>query len=446
MKILIAGAGEVGTHLAKMLSREKHDIILMDPDEEKLAFIRSGMEILPVAGNPTSLGDLEEAGINRMDLFICVTPEETTNITACMLAAKMGAGKTFARINNYEYLLPRNKEFFSNLGINSMIYPEMLAAKEIVSAVRRPWTRQYWELLGGALILLGIKIRENAPVVNKYLTELTSSNNKFYHIVAIKRGNDTIIPYGSDRIMAGDLVFFASRKEDIEEIRKQAGKPDREVKKVLIMGGGRIAIRTSQYLPGNMHIKIIEASKEKSIRISERVPDNVLIINGDGRDTDLLMQEGIQDTEAFIALTENSSTNILACLAAKRYGVIKTVAQVENIDYIPMAEKLDIGSVINKKLIAASHIYQFLLDADVSTVKCLTFANADVAELIARPDAKITRKKVKDLHLPKDMTLGGLIRDGEPMIIDGETRIQPHDHVVVFCLESAMRKLEDYFN
>ncbi|MDR2774305.1 MAG: Trk system potassium transporter TrkA [Tannerella sp.] len=446
MKILIAGAGEVGTHLAKMLSREKHDIILMDPDEKKLAFTRSGMEILPVVGSPTSLNDLEEAGINRMELFISVTTEETTNITACMLAARMGASKTFARINNYEYLLPKNKEFFSNLGINSMIYPEMLAAKEIVSAIRRPWTRQYWDLLGGALILLGIKIRKNAPIVNKYLTELTSSNNKFYHIVAIKRGNDTIIPYGNDRIMDGDIVFFTSRKADIEEIRRQTGKSEKEVKKMLIMGGGRIAVRTSQYLPGNIHVKIIETLKEKSIRISEQVPVNTLIINGDGRDTDLLMQEGIQDTDAFVALTENSSTNILSCLAAKRYGVTKTIAQVENIDYIPMAEKLDIGSVINKKLIAASHIYQFLLDADVSTVKCLTFANADVAELIARTGSKITRKKVKDLRLPKDMTLGGLIRNGEPMLINGETQIEAHDHVVVFCLESAMRKLEDYFN
>ncbi|MDR0700691.1 MAG: Trk system potassium transporter TrkA [Tannerella sp.] len=446
MKILIAGAGEVGTHLAKMLSREKHDIILMDPDEEKLAFTRSGMEILPIAGNPTSLNDLEEAGINRIDLFISVTTEETTNITACMLAAKMGAAKTFARINNYEYLLPKNKEFFSNLGIHSMIYPEMLAAKEIVSAIRRPWTRQYWDLLGGALILLGIKIRKNAHIVNKYLTELTSSDNKFYHIVAIKRGNDTIIPYGNDRIMDGDIVFFTSRKADIEEIRRQTGKSDQEVKKALIMGGGRIAVRTSQYLPGNIHVKIIETLKDKSIRISEQVPINTLIINGDGRDTDLLMQEGIQDTDAFVALTENSSTNILACLAAKRYGVTKTIAQVENIDYIPMAEKLDIGSVINKKLIAASHIYQFLLDADVATVKCLTFANADVAELIARSGSKITKKKVKNLRLPKDMTLGGLIRNGEPMLINGETQIQAHDHVVVFCLESAMRKLENFFN
>ena len=446
MKILIAGAGEVGTHLAKMLSREKHDIILMDPDEEKLAFTRSGMEILPVNGSPTSLNDLEEAGISRMDLFISVTTEETTNITACMLAARMGAAKTFARINNYEYLLPKNKEFFSKLGIHSMIYPEMLAAKEIVSAIRRPWTRQYWDLLGGALILLGIKIRGNAPLAGKYLTELTSIRHKFYHIVAIKRGNDTIIPYGNDRIMDGDIVFFTSRKADMEEIRRQTGKSDREVKKALIMGGGRIAVRTAQYLPGNIHVKIIETLKEKSIRISEQVPVNTLIINGDGRDTDLLMQEGIQDTDAFVALTENSSTNILACLAAKRYGVTKTIAQVENIDYIPMAEKLDIGSVINKKLIAASHIYQFLLDADVSTVKCLTFANADVAELVARAGSKVTRKKVKDLSLPRDMTLGGLIRSGEPMLIDGDTQIQAHDHVVVFCLESAIRKLENYFN
>ncbi|MDR2917141.1 MAG: Trk system potassium transporter TrkA [Tannerella sp.] len=445
MKILIAGAGEVGAHLAKMLSREKHDIILMDPDESKLAFTHSGMEILPFTGNPTSLSDLEETGINKMDLFISVTPEETTNITACMLASKMGAGKTFARINNYEYLLPKNKDFFQSIGIDSMIYPEMLAAKEVVSAIKRPWTRQYWELQGG-LILIGVKVRENAPIVNKYLTELAGESDKLYHVVAIKRETETIIPRGSDRILAGDIVFFTSDKNHIDEIRKQTGKNEPEVKKILIMGGSRIAVRTSQYLPGNIHIKIIETSKEKSIRLSEVVPSNVLIINGDARDTDLLMQESIQDSQAFIALTENSSTNILACLAAKRFGVTKTIAQIENIDYISMAERLDIGSVINKKLIAASHIYQFLLDADVSNVKCLAFASADVAELTARPGSKITKRKVKDLGLPKDMTLGGLIRNGEPMMIEGETQIQAQDQVVVFCLDSAMRKLEDYFN
>ena len=445
MKILIAGAGEVGTHLAKMLSKEKHDIILMDPDEEKLLFTRSGIEILPFTGNPTSISDLEKAGVDKMDLFISVTPEETANITACILATRMGADRTFARINNYEYLLPKNKEFFQRIGIDSMFYPEMLAAKEIVSSIRLPWTRQYWELQGG-LILVGVKIRENAPIVNKYLIELNDSNNKIYHVVAINRDNHTIIPSGVDRIQAGDIVYFTCAKEHINEIRKEAGKHEPEVKNALIMGGSRIAVRTSQYMPEHIHIKIIETSKEKSVRLSEIVPNNVLIINGDARDTDLLMQESIRDVQAFVALTENSGTNILACLAAKRFGVTKTIAQVENIDYIPMAERLDIGSVINKKLIAASNIYQFLLDADVSNVKCLTFANADVAELVARPNAKITKRKVKDLHLPKDMTIGGMIRDGVPMMVDGETQIQAQDRVVVFCLDTAMRKLEEYFN
>ncbi|MCC8133582.1 MAG: Trk system potassium transporter TrkA [Tannerellaceae bacterium] len=445
MKIIVAGAGEVGTHLAKMLAQERQDIVLMDTNEDRLHFPNSNAEILPVVGNPTSLKDLQEAGVRKADLFISVTPEETTNITACILASNLGAHKTLARINNYEYLLPKNKELFNKLGIGSMIYPEMLAAKEIVTAVKRPWARQYWELFGGALILIGVKIRENSQLVNLQLADLLS-DQKLYHIVAIKRRNETIIPRGVDRIEAGNLVFFTTTRAHVKDVQQHAGKKDPEVKKVIIMGGSRIAIRACQYLPTNIRVKVIEMDKEKSHRIAEVVPENVLIINGDGRDTDLLMQEGIQDAQAFVALTDNSSTNILACLAAKRFGVVKTIAKIENLDYIPLAESMDIGSVINKKLIAASHIYQFLLDADVSNVKSLTFANADVAELVARPNSKITRKQVKDLRLPRDMTLGGLIRDGEPMMIKGDTQIQAYDHVVVFCLDTAMRKLEDYFN
>ena len=445
MKIIIAGAGNVGTHLAKLLSREKQDIILMDDDEEKLSALSANFDLLTVAASPSSISGLKEVGVKEADLFIAVTPDESRNMTACMLATNLGAKKTVARIDNYEYLLPKNKEFFQKLGVDSLIYPEMLAAKEIVTAVRRPWTRQYWELFGGALILIGVKVRDNSRLVNKHLSELLNEQ-KLYHIVAIKRQNETIIPRGTDRIESGDIVFFTTTKSHIEDVRLHAGKRDPEVKKVIIMGGSRIAIRTCQYLPNNIRVKVIETNKEKSHRIAEVVPGNVLIINGDGRDTDLLMQEGIKDAQAFIALTDNSSTNIWACLAAKRAGVFKTIAKIENIDYIPLAESMDIGSVINKKLIAASHIYQFLLDADVSNVKCLTFANADVAELVARPDSKITRKQVKDLNLPKDLTLGGLIRDGEPMMIKGDTHIQAYDHVVVFCLDTAMRKLEDYFN
>ncbi|MCD7937302.1 MAG: Trk system potassium transporter TrkA [Tannerellaceae bacterium] len=445
MKIIIAGAGEVGTHLAKMLAWEKHDIVLIDPNEERLHFPNAGAEILPMVGNPVSIRDLQEAGVRKANLFISVTPEESTNITACVLASELGAYKTLARINNPEYLQPRNKEIFDKLGIGSMIYPEMLAAQEIVTAVSRPWTRQYWELFGGTLILIGVKIRSNSILVNSTLAELNMSR-KLYHIVAIKRRNETLIPHGTDTIEADDLVYFTTTKEHVKDVQHLAGKTDPEVKKVVIMGGSRIAIRTAQYLPHNIRVKVIEMEKEKSHRIAEVVPGNVLIINGDGRDPDLLMQEGLKDAQAFIALTDNSSTNILACLAAKRYGVFKTIAQIENLDYISLAESMDIGAVINKKQIAASYIYQFLLKADVSNIKFLTFANADVAELVARPGSRITRKQVKDLKLPQDITLGGLIREGVPMMIEGDTQIQAYDHVVVFCLDSAIRKLEDYFN
>ena len=447
MRVVIAGAGEVGRHLAKMLSRERHDIILLDPNEDNLAFAKTGMEILPIVGNPTSLHDLENADVRDANLFVSVTTEESTNITACMLASNLGARKTFARINNHEYLLPRNNELFQKIGVNSMICPEILAAKEIVAAIRRPWTRQYWELFGGGLILLGIKVRGEAPIINRTLVELMQNDKKCYHIVAIQRGEgEMVIPRGMDHIEDGDIVFVTTTREHIEDVRIKAGKLNPEVKKVIIMGGGRIAIKTAHFLPDNTNITIIEADRDKCAKISAQVPKNVLVIHGDGRDTDLLVQEGIDDAQAFVALTENAGTNILACLAAKRYGVFKTIAQVENLDYISLAAKVDIGTVINKKLIAAGHIYQFLLDADVANVKCLAFARADVAELVAKPDSKITRKPIKDMRLPKDMTLGGLIRNGIPMMVEGDTQIRANDHVMVFCFDSAMRKLKDYFN
>ncbi|MDD2436927.1 MAG: Trk system potassium transporter TrkA [Massilibacteroides sp.] len=444
MKVIIAGAGEVGIHLAKMLSQEKHDIILMDPDEERLVLPGSNSEILPIVGNPTSLRDLENAGISHADLFVSVTPHETTNIMACILASNLGATKTFARINNYEYLLPKNKERFERLGINAMIYPEMLAAREIVTAVQHPWTRQYWELFGGTLILAGVKIRENAELANKYLHEL-NEKEKLYHIVAIRRGNETIIPDGSDKVEPGDILFFTTTKSHLKEVQLDAGKNNPEVKKIFIMGASRIALRTCQYLPSNIRIKVLETNKETSQSFAEVAPGNVLVINGDGRNTELLVQEGIEDAQAFIALTDNPSTNILACLAAKQFGVFKTIAQIENLDYIPMANNMDIGSVINKKLIAAGNIYQFLLDADVANMKFLAFSNADVAEVIIKPGSKITQKQIKDLKLPKDLTLGGLIRNGEPMMIEGNTQLQANDHVVVFCLENIMYDLEKYF-
>lgn len=446
MKIIIAGAGAVGTHLAKLLSGEKQDIILMDDDEERLGRLGSNFDLLAVNISPTSISGLKEAGVAGADLFIAVTPDESRNMTACMLATSLGAKKTVARINNYEYLLPKHKEFFAKLGVDSLIYPEMLAAKEIVDAVKMSWIRQWWEFAGGALVLLGTKMKETAEILNVPLHELGGRNIPF-HIVAIKRGSETIIPRGDDTIILNDIVYFTTTKKYIPYIRKIAGKENEaDIRNVMIMGGSRIAVRTVQYMPEYMRTKIIESDFNRCNRLTELVDDKVMIINGDGRDMELLLEEGIKNTEAFVALTGNSETNILACLAAKRLGISKTVAEVENIDYISMAESLDIGTVINKKFIAASHIYQMMLDADVSNVKCLTFANADVAEFTVKAGSRITRSQVKDVGLPKGATIGGLIRNGEGILVTGNTTIMGNDHVVVFCLGMMIKKLEKFFN
>ena len=446
MKIIIAGAGNVGTHLAKLLSREKQDIILMDDDEEKLTALSSNFDLLTVTASPSSISGLKEVGVKEADLFIAVTPDESRNMTACMLATNLGAKKTVARIDNYEYLLPKNKEFFQKLGVDSLIYPEMLAAKEIVSSMRMSWVRQWWEFCGGALILIGTKMREKAEILNIPLYELGGPNIP-YHVVAIKRGTETIIPRGDDVIKLHDIVYFTTTRKYIPYIRKIAGKEDyADVRNVMIMGGSRIAVRTAQYVPDYMQVKIVDNDINRCNRLTELLDDKTMIINGDGRDMDLLIEEGLKNTEAFVALTGNSETNILACLAAKRMGVEKTVAEVENIDYIGMAESLDIGTVINKKMIAASHIYQMMLDADVSNVKCLTVANADVAEFTVPAGAKITKHFIKDLGLPKGTTIGGMIRNGEGVLVTGDTLIQPGDHVVVFCLSMMIKKIEKFFN
>ena len=445
MRIIIAGAGAVGTHLAKMLADERHDIVLMDPEEERLANLESNFDLMTIVARPTSINSLKDVGVAGADLFVAVTPEESINITSCILAHSLGAKKTVARIDNYEYLQPKNREFFKKLGVDSLIYPEMLAAKEIADGLHLSWIRQWWEFNGGALVMLGVKLRDNALILNTPIYQIQKEQP--YHIVTIKRLGETIIPSGVDVLKAGDIVYFMTSKRALPYIRKITGKEDHEtIHNVMIMGGSRIAMRATQLVSDDMSVKVIDSDIARCHWLTDQVDDAVMIINGDGRDYELLAEEGISEVDAFVALTDNSETNILACLSAKRMGVFKTIAEVENIDYISMAESLDIGAVINKKKIAASYIYQLLLDADVENVKCLTFANADVAEFVVKEGAKVTRSLVKDLTLPKGVTIGGLVRGDEGILVTGDTQIQSGDHVVVFCLSSMIKKVEKLFN
>lgn len=443
MKIVIGGAGEVGSHLAKLLSREDQDIILIDADPAKLAPLDANYNLMTLAGNPASFQTLRDADVSHCDLFIAVTPFETDNVTACAIAKSLGAKKTVARIDNYEYMRAENRPFLSKFGVNDTIYPEYLAALEIKTALQHTWSRQWFELHDGQLILLAVKIRANATIAGMKLRDVTFAHHNF-HVSAIKRRHETVIPRGEDVIRENDILYFTTTPDHVTELRDLCGKTQTRVKKIMVMGGGKITARLTHMLGKDYKIKIIDNDHDRCRKLPERCP-NADIICADARDNEVLVEEGIGEVDAFVALSDSSETNILACLTAKEFGVAKTVAEVENLQFISEAEGLNIGTVINKKLLASSKIFQLLIDADTESSKCMALADAEVAEFEVHNGARITRSMVKDLSLPHGMTMAGMIRDGKGELISGTTVLKPGDHVLVFSLSGLLHRIEKLF-
>lgn len=444
MKIIIAGAGEVGTHLAKMLSNEDQDIILLDNEQAKLDAIDSNYNLMTYNGSTSSFSTLREVGVDECDLYIAVTPFETRNITSCSIAKRLGAKKTVARIDNSEFLKPENGRILKEVGADFLIYPENLAAGEIDLAMSHNWARYWGELHGGRLVLIGVKIRDNNSLIDVQLKDITSSSHDF-HVAAIKRNNETIIPNGHDVLKQDDIVYFITTPPYINEVRELCGKRKRVIRRALIAGASRITSRFAQLYNEKYDLRIIEPDRNICEDFATRFP-NCEVVCGDPRDIEVLRENNIYQYDAFLALTDSSESNILSCLTAKEFGVPKTIADVENLQFFSQAENLNIGTILNKKLLASSRIFKILLDSDESNAKFLVLADAEVAEMQAQPHSKITRAPVKDLHLPFGMTLAALVRGDNCELISGMTRIEPGDYVVVFCLTGTFSKVEKWFN
>ena len=447
MKVIIVGADAIGAHLAALFSKIKQDIIIIDEDESKLERISTNCDLLTIKSSPnTPIKSFRDAGVKNTDLFISVTRDENLNISLCVLAKSMGAKRTIARVENSEFTDPHITDAFERAGISSIIYPDDLAAQDIIAGLEESWVSQRWNVHNGALTMLGIRLKAPYDIINKPLKEVCKPGTP-YHVVAIKRGGSTIIPTGDDMLLDNDYFYFMTTKEFINDLRKIVGKeqyPD--VKNIIIVGGGKTAVRVVNQLPRSMKAKIFETSTARCEELNSIIDTSrVMVINADGRSMNNLLEENVKHTQALVALTGNAEANILTCMTAQELGVSKTIAMIENMDDMNIAGNADIGTVINKQALTASYIYQLLLDGDVRNIRNLLMVNADVAEFKAREGSRITSKRVCELNLSQSVELGGLVRNGVGMLINGSTQIQPGDDVVVFCQDTNISQIEKYF-
>ena len=445
MKIVIAGAGEMGSHLARMLSGNGHDITIIDSDQKLLSEVGSLADVITVEGDSTTFAVLREASVRKCDLFIAVNHEENDNVVAAMLAKKLGARKSIARIDNNEYLEPNNKEMFIDMGIDYLFYPEKVAAREVINLLGHTSTTEYVDFSSGKLSLVVFRLEPASPLVGQVLTGFADETPLSYRTVAITRGGQTIIPREGEQFMEGDMVYVIARQDAVREVMEFSGQSNIEIKNMMILGGSRIGIRIATELQDEVNIKLVDYNADKAYRLAEML-DKTLIINEDGRNTDTMMEEGLANMDAFVAVTGRSETNILAAMLAKRMGVKKVIAEVENMNYINLAESIGIDTIINKKLVTASNIFRFTMSTDVQAIKCLTGSDAEVLEFIVKPNSPATKSRIKDLGLPEDTIIGGIVRGDKVFIAVDNMEINPYDRVVVFAMPGAVGKVGYYFN
>ncbi len=447
MKIVIVGAGEVGGHLARMLSGSGHDITVADADAKGLEAISDTSDVVTIEGDPATFATLKRASVRKADLVISVHQQENINILSAMLAKQLGAKKAIARIDNNEYLEPGNKEVFLGMGIDYLFYPEKTAAEEVINLLgHTPAATEYVDFSGGRMSLVVFRPSASSALVGKSMLEIAPDPSALdYRIVAIARGEETIVPHGSDRVLVGDTLYVVTSAEFTNKVQELSGQKAFDIRSMMILGGSRIGVQIATALQEHIDIKLVEYKSDEAYRLAELL-DKTLIINADGRNIDAMMEEGINHMDAFVAVTNRSETNILTAMLAKKLGVKKVIAEVENLNYIALAESIGIDTVINKKLLTASNIYRFTMNTDVQAVKCLTGTNAEVLEFIVKPGSPATHGKIRDIGFPAEATIGGIVRGGRVVMAVGDTEIVAYDRVVVFAKPEAKSLVGKYFN
>lgn len=446
MKIVIAGAGDMGTHLAKMLSGNGHDLTVVDVDSKALVEVGNLVDVVTVEGDTTQFSVLRKAGVRKCDLFIAVRSVENDNILSAVMAKNLGAKKAIARVDSNEYLEPNSKEIFIDMGIDYIFYPEQIAAREVINLLGHTSSTEYVDFAAGKLSMVAFRLELTSPLLGRNVQHVEYSDDDLeYRVVAIVRGSRTIIPNGDERFEEEDMVYAITRHNATHRVVELSGRKEVEIRNMMILGGSRIGVRIANELQNEVNVKLVDYDADKAYRLAEML-DKTLIINEDGRDTEAMMEEDLSNMDAFVAVTGRSETNILAAMLAKRMGVKKVIAEVENINYISLAESIGVDTIINKKLVTASNIFRFTMTTEVQTIKCLTGSQAEVMEFIVKPNSPATKEPIRDLGLPDDSIIGGVVRGDRVFIAVDDTQINAYDRVVVFAMPDVVMRVAEFFN
>jgi len=446
MIIVIAGAGDVGFHLGRLLALENHETTIIDIDEEKLEYVSKHLDVHTIAGSSTSFSVLQQAGIANCDLFIAVTSHENANFTSAVIAKRMGAKRTIVRVSNAEFLLNRKNPFMKDVGIDEIILPETLAAEEIKRLVAHAVLTDHFSFESGKLSLMGIKVDENSILLNKSLNEVYPNGEKdHFQNVAILRSNETIIPSDETVFAMNDHGYFITSPEGELDVMKMSSSGLKEIKNIMILGGSKIGYHAARLLSKKYRVKIIDPRKEQCKKLAADLRDT-LVIHGDPQNIELLEEEHMSEMDVVIAVTENSETNIISCLMAKNKGVQKTIALVENVDYIHLSQNVGVDTMINKRLIAANFIFRYIRKGEVLAMAGIHGANCEVLEFEVNARSNINKKRINELNFPKDARIGGVIRDGKGIIPEPDFLLRERDHVVVLSKPDAIKKVENLFS
>lgn len=444
MKIVIAGAGDVGFHLAKLLAQEQQDIILIDRNQDVLDYALGHLDVLGQRGDSTSIKVLKDARVDQADLVLAMTTSENDNIVTAILAKKLGAKQTVARVNNPEYLSKEQKIIFQELGIDKLISPVEFATEEIGRLLELCEATDNFEFENGAATLVGITLDDSSSFVGKSVHEINATSGVPFRPVAILRKDTTILPRANTVMYHNDHLYFLANKKDLSAVLKETGKQLHKIRRVMIVGGTQVAMRTAKKLESKYKVTIVAEEKDVCRRMTEKL-DSALIIKGDPSNIELLKEEGLQQMDAFIALTKNSETNIITSLMAEDLGVFKTIALVDNIDYTHISQNIGIDTLINKKLIAANNIFRYVRKGKVEAITSLHGVDAEVIEYSVQKNNRTTKYPLRELHFPKNAIIGSVIRGGESIIPTGDFQLKKADKVIVFAMPDAIHKVEELF-